>query len=359
MKLDLSKTLGLDKLTEALPVPREAIEKALNEGQIPSYDICGVKLVTEEDLDSYIEGSYSKKNPKDLQEAMDEVSAAFERKEKNMSWEIPDDVVKTTLRTLFEQHGEEMAEIFAAKSENLAKSRNKDIEKLNKRVSEEQAKAVKAEVAYESSKKSLEAISKAKSEALDKVKALEEENKALSFQLSQKKEVVIQDESLLADCIAKDEEIAKLKEQLRLLTERKDNQNVKACDGLFNTTEDEFFAGEHKALLLSLVKKELSQLESNTDRTRLKVLLQDILEHNEMPEGYEEFSSKIEALSDSDEKALNKGLKGLGFEEVSQNGHKKSVFRNDDRFWLTLCVSPGDWRSLKEAKATVKRTITF
>jgi hypothetical protein len=359
VKLDLSKTLGLDKLSEALPVPREAIEKALNEGQIPSYDICGVKLVTEEDLDSYIEGSYSKKNPKDLQEAMDEVSAAFERKEKNMSWEIPGDVVKTTIQTAFAQHGDEMAKTFAFKVEELSKTRNKEIEKLNKRVSEERAKAVKAEVACEASQKSLEAISKAKNEALDKVKALEEENKALSFQLSQKKEVVIKDESLLAECIAKDEEIAKLKEQVRLLTERKDNQNVKACDGLFSTTEDEFFAGEHKALLLSLAKKELDQLESNTDRTRLKVLLQDILEHNEMPDGYEEFLGKIDALSDSDNKALGKGLKGLGFEEVSQNGHKKLVFRNDDRFWLTLCVSPGDWRSLKEAKATVKRTLTF
>lgn len=359
MKPDLSKTLSLDKLAEALPVPKEAIEKALDEGQIPSYDICGVKLVTQEDLDSYIEDSYSKKNPKDLQEAMDEVSSAFERKEKNMSWTIPDDIVKTTIRTAFEQHGEEMAEIFAAKSEALAKSRNKDIEKLNKKISEEQAKAVRAEVAYESSKKSLEAISKAKNEALDKAKKLEEENKALLFQLSQKKEVVIQDESLLADCIAKDEEISELKEQIRLLSERRDNQNVKACDGLFNATEDEFFAGEHKALLLSLARKELDRLESNTDRTRLKVLLQDILEHNEMPASYEGFLGKVDALSDSNTKAFERGLKGIGFEEISQNEHKKFVFRNDDRFWLTLCVSPGDWRSLKDAKATAKRTLTF
>lgn len=360
MKIDLKKTMGLEKLSEILPVPKEAIEGALEEGEIPSYDICGVKLVTEEDLERYIEDSYSESDDDNLEEAMDTVSEAYERQDPRLSWSIPDDIVKSTIQTAFKDYGDMMAKTLAFKVEELAKDRNKEIDKLNKRLTEEQAKAVKAETVAEGAKKTVETMSKAKNEALDKVKKLEDEKRVLEYQLSQKKEVtVLQDESILADCIAKDEEIAKLKRELETLKERQGNQNFKAGDGFFKTTEAEFFADEHKALLLLLASKELKKHEGNTGYTRLKVLLQDIIQNNPMPEGYKEFCDKVDALNGSDENAFDKGLKGLGFEEKSQNGHRKLVFRDDNRFCATLALTPSDRRAYHQAKATIKKTLTF
>lgn len=362
MKPDLTKTMGLEKLSEALPVPKEAIEKALEHGEIPSYDICGVKLVTEEDLERYIENSYSDNEKKEdgLKEALRTVTSAYANEDKRLVWAIPKVVVKDTIETALQEHGDTIAKTLAFKMEELAKGRNKEIDKLNKRLVEEQAKAVRAEAVAEGAKKTVETMSKAKNEALDKVKKLEDEKRVLEYQLSQKKEItVLQDESILADCIAKDEEIAKLKNELAMLKERQDNQNFKAGDGFFKTTEDEFFTDEHKALLLLLASKELKKHESNTGYTRLKVLLQDIVQNNPMPESYKEFCDKVDSLNGADVNAFEKGLRGLGFEEKAQNGHRKLVFRDDNRFCATLSLTPSDRRAYQQAKATIKRALTF
>lgn len=362
MKLDPKKTVGLDKLSEMLPVPKEAIEKALDTGEIPNYKICGVRLVTKEDLDGYIKDSYSSPNnaKQTLIKAAVRVSKAYADKEENFVWTIPDDIVASAIQTALQDYGDKMAKTLAFKVEELSKDRNKEIGKLNKRIAEEQTKVIKAETIAETAKKNVEVMSKTKNEALDKVKKLEEEKRVLEYQLNQKKEVeVVQDESLLADCIAKDEEIAKLKDELKVLKESQNNQNFKAGDGLFKTTETEFFTDEHKALLLTLANEELKKHEGKTGHTRIKVLLEDIVQNNPMPEGHKEFCGKVEALSGTDANAFMKGVRGLGFEEKSQNGHCKMIFRNDNRFNVTIANTPSDRRAYQAAKATIKRALTF
>ena len=364
---DFDGALGIAELERCLGVSRKAIAKALESGEIPNYDICGTKKVLLEDLEAYVDGRYSaKKGPKDVQSLMDDASAVLNDRERAYEWTIPEAVVRTSVESAVAEFGEGLADGFAQRigemvTERIAKD-DKELESLRRRVEEEKARTAKAEGVAESYKRTISDLSKLKGELQRNVADLQGRAKALEFELASKPDVqpsVGQDEELLEEMVAKDEEIRRLKAELEVANGRLSSMDFEAGKGLFSTSEKEFFADEHKALLLTLAKERLETMPADDERRRQRVLLKDIVDNNPLPEGLLAFRKAIDDLNPGDEKGFEKGLLALGFEEKCINCHRKFVFRGDDRFTMTLALTSSDRRSNRAAKTNLKRILSF
>lgn len=355
---DFKDAMNLDELERSLPVGRQDIEKALREGEIPNYNICGNRFVNRPDLEQYLEDSFVSKKSSS-QKVLDKAGVILEEEE--IKWNVPEGAVEEVVYHALDCFGKEIANHLAYRLNEINKGDDKEFQKLQKQLKDEQGKVVKAEVQYESAQKSIKEISKAKNEAVDKAQKLEERVKELEYQLSTKKdgEVVISaDEQILQESIDKDEEIKRLKAALSIAMEKKEATSYEKGSGLFSLTEPEFFTDEHKALLLTLAKKELKSMSSNDSRARLRVLLTDIIEHNEMPKEYEEFLKNLDKI-DTTEKDLTRTLTSLGFEEERNNGHPVMKYKGDSRYTVTIPSTPGNNKSGVMGKATIKKLLTF
>jgi predicted RNA binding protein YcfA (HicA-like mRNA interferase family) len=355
---DFKNAMNLDELEKSLPASRQDIEKALSEGEIPNYNICGNRFVNRPDFEQYLEDSFVSKKTSS-QKTLDKANEILEEEE--ISWNIPEGSVEEILHDALCCYGEEIANHLAYRLNELNKGDNKEFQKLQKQLKDEQAKTVKAEVQHEASQKAVKEISKAKSEALDKVKKLEEKVAELEYQLSQKDGgdvVITADEQILQESIDKDEEIKRLKAALSVAIEKKISTTYEQGAGLFALTEPEFFTDEHKALLLTLAQEKLKSMSANDSRIRLRVLLTDIVNHNEMPKEYEEFVRNLDKI-DTSEKDITRSLLSLGFEEDRKNGHKVLKYKGDGRYTVTIPSTPSNNKSGVMGKSTIKKLITF
>lgn len=121
-------------------------------------------------------------------------------------------------------------------------------------------------------------------------------------------------------------------------------------------TENEFYPGEIKDLVLASLHDGLSNIES---KTRRYDVVQDIIQAND----YQHLSKK---RTDEAKKLLKnyngmnprirKGLESLGFEVTHESNHYKAVYYSDDRYIVVYGATPSDSRAGKNnISNTVKK----
>lgn len=130
---------------------------------------------------------------------------------------------------------------------------------------------------------------------------------------------------------------------------------------MFNCSEEEFFEGEIKDMILKLLQDEMKKM--NTDPNQrgwrkyhvLEALLKDneiIGKGKELDEELKDILSKIDRINAKDRKRLRE----LGF--VSrENKHNKLYFHNDDRYLITLGKTPSDSCAASNSASTATNTI--
>ncbi len=113
---------------------------------------------------------------------------------------------------------------------------------------------------------------------------------------------------------------------------------------LFIGDEREFYPGEAKGLLLSILKKELDS-EAYSD-TRKGHILRDVYESNHTPgEPIRRRQEKLKQLLrtyDGMTKVLKQDLQDMGFTITDDGKHYKLVYYNDQRYVFTLACTPSE-----------------
>lgn len=125
---------------------------------------------------------------------------------------------------------------------------------------------------------------------------------------------------------------------------------------LFVGDEPEFYPGEIKGLLLSILKKELDS-EAYSD-TRKGHILQDIYDSNHTPgEPVRRRQEKLKQMLktyDGMTKVLKQSLQDMGFTITDDGKHYKLVYYGDERYVFTLACTPSETkRGGKNAAADI------
>lgn len=215
----------------------------------------------------------------------------------------------------------------------------------------------------ESQKEERAAAENARREALYEVFALKEQQESVKSEAIEKAK---EEANAILDGF--DEDIRKLQEQIDELTHTNEkmqyeNQGLKAkIDSiqeqplLYMGTENEFYPGEIKDLILSTLNDQLPNIEA---KTRRYDVVQDIIQAND----YQCISKK---RADEAKRLLNnysgmtpkirRGLENIGFEVTHEGDHYKAVYYSDDRYIVVLGATPSDNRAGKNnVSNTVKK----
>lgn len=215
----------------------------------------------------------------------------------------------------------------------------------------------------ESQKKERAAAEEARRIALYEVLALKERQESVRSEAIEKAK---EEANAILDSFEAD--MARLQEQVDELTHANDklqyeNQGLKAkIDAnqeqplLHMGTENDFYPGEIKDLILSTLNDRLSNIETNTRRYDV---VQDIIQAND-------FQSISKKRADEAKRLLNnysgmtprirKGLEDLGFEVTHEGDHYKAVYYSDDRYIVVHGATPSDNRAGKNnVSNTVKK----
>ena len=123
---------------------------------------------------------------------------------------------------------------------------------------------------------------------------------------------------------------------------------------LYMGTENEFYPGEIKDLVLSTLNDRLANIEP---KTRRYDVVQDIIQAND----YQEISKK---RAEEAKRLLNnysgmtpkirRGLEDIGFEVTHEGEHYKAKYYADDRYIIVHAATPSDNRA---GKNNVSNTI--
>lgn len=165
-----------------------------------------------------------------------------------------------------------------------------------------------------------------------------------------------------------EEDMRKLQEQIDELTHTNEklqyeNQGLKAkIDSnqdqplLFMGTENEFYPGEIKDLILSTLDNQLSNIETQTRRYDV---VQDIIEANDYQCVSKKKADKAKHLLNNYSRMtpkIRKGLEDMGFEVTHEGDHYKAKYYSDDRYIVVYGATPSDNRAGKNnASNTVKK----
>lgn len=129
----------------------------------------------------------------------------------------------------------------------------------------------------------------------------------------------------------------------------------------FNCSEEEFYEGEIKDMILKLLENEKKKMDTDPNQVgwRRYHVLMGILKENEIIGKGEELSSelkdilsRIDRISAKDRKRLRE----LGFVS-KENKHNKLYFHNDDRYLITLGKTPSDSHAAPNSASTAVSTI--
>ncbi len=130
---------------------------------------------------------------------------------------------------------------------------------------------------------------------------------------------------------------------------------------VFNCSEEEFFEGEIKDMILKVLLNEKEQMDTDPNQKGwrkyhvLSALLQDnevVGKGKELEKELKDILSRIDRINAKDRRRLRE----LGF--VSrENKHNKLYFHNDDRYLITLGKTPSDSRAAPNSASTAIRTI--
>ena len=213
----------------------------------------------------------------------------------------------------------------------------------------------------ECQKKERAAAENARREALYEVFALKEQQESVKSKAIEKAK---EEANAILDVF--DADIRKLQEQIDELTHANEklqyeNQGLKIkLDSLqeqpllYMGTENEFYPGEIKDLVLSTLNDRLANIEP---KTRRYDVVQDIIQAND----YQEISKK---RAEEAKRLLNnysgmtpkirRGLEDIGFELTHEGEHYKAKYYSDDRYIIVHAATPSDNRA---GKNNVSNTI--
>ena len=213
----------------------------------------------------------------------------------------------------------------------------------------------------ESQKEERAAAENARREALYEVLVLKEQQESVKSEAIEKAK---EEANAILDDFEAD--MRKLQEQIDELTHANEklqyeNQGLKAkIDSiqeqplLYMGTENEFYPGAIKDLILSTLNDRLPNIET---KTRRYDVVQDIIQAND----YQAISKK---RADEVKRLLNnysgmttkirKGLEDIGFEVTHEGDHYKAIYYSDDRYIVVHGTTPSDNRA---GKNNVSNTI--
>lgn len=130
---------------------------------------------------------------------------------------------------------------------------------------------------------------------------------------------------------------------------------------MFNCSEEEFFEGEIKDMILKLLQDEKKKMDTDPNQRgwRRYHVLEALLKDNEivgkgqdLDTELKDILSRIDRINAKDRKRLRE----LGF--VSrENKHNKLYFHDDDRYLITLGKTPSDSRAASNSASTAINTI--
>jgi len=171
----------------------------------------------------------------------------------------------------------------------------------------------------------------------------------LEIQLEQKKEEIFnakQEHQEYLDTFGTNEkEISSMQAKLQYyqsLIER-DKNEVKEL--ALNFTEEEFYAGEVKDVVLELIEKAGKNYGDDQKKRRSYHILQDIINNNSTSTYRKEMIQEIREIIERgnvSERTLSE-LRQMGF-VVKGNDHQKASFHGDKRYMITLASTPSEWR---------------
>ena len=153
-----------------------------------------------------------------------------------------------------------------------------------------------------------------------------------------------------------DEEMEQMRQQIETLTKQNDSlqsinegllakvQETSKMPLLYFGSEDEFFPGEIKEIVLEVLDRELH--DRTEAQTRRSDVLGDVVRSNGGITGQtEQKKNKVKELMNAYTAmtgTVRSALKELGFTIKEEGKHYKLVYYNDGRYWITLAKSPSD-----------------
>lgn len=162
-----------------------------------------------------------------------------------------------------------------------------------------------------------------------------------------------------------DSDLARLQKQIEELTRtneilQAENQGLKAkldsCDSvpiLYMGDEYEFYQGEVKDLILSVLSDSAANIQSGSRRQHV---VKDIIRSNDYQKISEAKAAEVKRLLknyDGMSGKLRQELKELGFEITEEGKHYKVTYYGDGRYHTVFAKTPSDHRSGKNNAQTV------
>ncbi|MBR6960175.1 MAG: hypothetical protein IKH76_06815 [Clostridiales bacterium] len=220
---------------------------------------------------------------------------------------------------------------------------------------------------------SLDRQQKAREEFEAKYRESEEKRQNIEAGLSEEGERILEEARQKAKSEADelleifDEEQNKLKQQIAELTDannallieneglRKKISDTDAMPLLFRGEEDDFYAGEVKDLVLSVLSDALKNI---TEGTRRYDAVNDIIKHNNYEHLSEikgdELKRLVKAYAGMPAQLRN-DLEALGFQISDGGKHYKVQYHGDPRYTETMSKTPSDWKTGQVTSAKLRK----
>lgn len=151
-----------------------------------------------------------------------------------------------------------------------------------------------------------------------------------------------------------DEDLKRLQQQVEELTKQNEAfrcenhglraklNEIEAVPILVFGDEDEFYPGEIKDLVLSILEEALN---NTAKKSRKADVLRDIIGSNDYQYLGKDRKSKVKNLLkgyNGMTGSIRQQLLALGFEITEDGKHYKLIYYGDNRYWTTLAKTPGD-----------------
>ncbi len=151
--------------------------------------------------------------------------------------------------------------------------------------------------------------------------------------------------------------ISDLEQELAYYRDIFNNKEVSDSSFISSGSEKEFFQGEKKEFVLSVLSDSLQNIQ---DGTRKKHIIQDIIQQNNSENILNHKREKIKRLL-TNYSGLNgklkHELKQLGFTVTEDGKHYKLTYFDDNRYTITMAKTPSDGRAGKNNVSEINKKL--
>ena len=151
--------------------------------------------------------------------------------------------------------------------------------------------------------------------------------------------------------------ISDLEQELTYYRNLFNNKQDSDSSFISSGSEKEFFQGEKKEFVLSVLSDSLQNIQ---DGTRKKHIIQDIIQQNDSENILNHKRDKIKRLLTNYSglnKKLNQELKQLGFTVTEDGKHYKLSYFDDNRYTITMAKTPSDGRAGKNNVSEINKKL--